>query len=367
VWINGGIKMKKIPKAKITADVSKEGISNIKAIKKSKAKIVSIYWTNKGNTIFDGTNIIKEVEDKDVLIVTTNMPEKFLKIYLDNGNKVLRCNPYDFKVWSEDKIIVSDEDEEADKVNAKERARLILQFYKEKQDEFQNFELSPPLLSYYELFKELQKVRVAMGNRLYDKETDDAKIMFGGLERLEKDNLKVIEKNLKEYAIYTEFLCHIKGLGVALDGGLISIIKDIKRFPNVAKLWSYFGYNVVKDEKTGDWISQKKRKGQTCNWSQRGRALCYIISDMFIKHRTPCYRDIYDKEKERQLALHPDMSKGHADNRARRKTVKIFLQHVWVKWRELEGLPVTKPYVIDILKHSQYITYEEALEKNKNR
>ncbi len=31
---------------------------------------------------------------------------------------------------------------------------------------------------------------------------------------------------------------------------------------------------------------------------------------------------------------------------ARQKAAKLFLSHLWVVWREAEGLPTTDPYVI---------------------
>jgi len=34
---------------------------------------------------------------------------------------------------------------------------------------------------------------------------------------------------------------------------------------------------------------------------------------------------------------------------------KIFLAHLWVKWREFEGLPVSQPYVQAILGHTHII------------
>jgi hypothetical protein len=39
--------------------------------------------------------------------------------------------------------------------------------------------------------------------------------------------------------------------------------------------------------------------------------------------------------------------------------VKRFLVDLYVKWRELEGLPVSKPYVVDVLKHQM----EDAIVK----
>lgn len=38
------------------------------------------------------------------------------------------------------------------------------------------------------------------------------------------------------------------------------------------------------------------------------------------------------------------ISTGHVDNRAKRKVAKVFLTHLWLVWREMEGLPVNPPY-----------------------
>ena len=38
-----------------------------------------------------------------------------------------------------------------------------------------------------------------------------------------------------------------------------------------------------------------------------------------------------------------------------RKMVKIFLQHYWLKCREIKGLPTGKPYAIDKLDHTTFI------------
>jgi len=46
---------------------------------------------------------------------------------------------------------------------------------------------------------------------------------------------------------------------------------------------------------------------------------------------------------------------GHLDNLARVKMIKLFLAHLWLTWREAEGLPVSKPYAIDIQRHSSFI------------
>jgi len=109
------------------------------------------------------------------------------------------------------------------------------------------------------------------------------------------------------------------------------------------------------------------------------------IADSFVKQRTPIYRDVYDETKVKEniklcnpledpkncpqyteCAKRLKMKasrlgraskklpcKKHIDNRARRKMVKRFLSDLWLVWRSLEGLPITKPYAVGILGHDE--------------
>ena len=53
-------------------------------------------------------------------------------------------------------------------------------------------------------------------------------------------------------------------------------------------------------------------------------------------------------------------TKDHLHKMAKRYAGKIFLQHLWVKWREIEGLSVTQPWVIAHGGHEHYIEPEVA-------
>lgn len=49
----------------------------------------------------------------------------------------------------------------------------------------------------------------------------------------------------------------------------------------------------------------------------------------------------------------PAITAAHRHNRALRSTKKLILQHLWLKWRELQGLPVSDPYVFAIEGHDR--------------
>lgn len=119
-------------------------------------------------------------------------------------------------------------------------------------------------------------------------------------------------------------------------------------------------------------VSQYKIKGALIDYNPRAKMVAYKVGIQFIK-QGDFYRKLYDKfraEYEMREDLKKEVlerkgkktktgeSKGtaHIHIMARRKMVKIFLQHLWLIWRELESLSTSSPYVIDQLKHSDIIT-----------
>jgi hypothetical protein len=91
--------------------------------------------------------------------------------------------------------------------------------------------------------------------------------------------------------------------------------------------------------------------------------LCWKIGSSFVKQSAAKsgYRKIYDQVRIDEKRKHPEKiitngktteNDGHHYNKAIRKTTKIFLSHVWTTWRQIEGLPVTKPYESQVLNHS---------------
>lgn len=141
------------------------------------------------------------------------------------------------------------------------------------------------------------------------------------LENKYSKDIKNFLKNNNQPIIYN-WLKEIRGISHILSARLIALI-DISKSPMVSSLWAYAGL-------TPDSI---KRKGHKSNWNQELKMVCYQISDSFIKQRTPKYREIYDIEKTKQLKA--ELPRGHADNRARRKAVKIFLKDMWIEWNKL--------------------------------
>lgn len=217
---------------------------------------------------------------------------------------------------------------------------------------------------------------------------------------------KQILEELKSYPVWTNWMKNIKGIGPCLAGGLIAWLGDISRFNTISAVFRYCGIGMITrcttcekrmESDSKAWISrranqrvdflnrikkltakrkktelakwekkyeaylckckgvhgsheviQKRTKGEESDWSARLKTLCWKVSSSFIKSKGG-YRQYYDKIKARIARENPTFSKGHIDNRARRKTVKLFISHLFIRWNELEGRTYRSPYAVEKL------------------
>lgn len=194
-------------------------------------------------------------------------------------------------------------------------------------------------------------------------------------KKLEKRFQDAMETFISKEAVYNEFLNKIRGIGDILSANLIKEFGDCSKYDTISKLWAHSGNSVV------DGVAPKRKKGEDLSFSPRLRTLTWKLSDSLMKQNKGIYKEIYNKEKEKQLSINYDIgvleekygkpykkkdiviSQGHAHNRALRKMRKIFLDHYWCASRELNGLPTEKNYVEGVLNHTHIITWREAIEK----
>lgn len=193
----------------------------------------------------------------------------------------------------------------------------------------------------------------------------DAQLERDVMEHVQLDALiKYAAKTMHNYGraigLIWEHATSIKGIGDNLAAQLFAHVDDVAAFATISKLWRFAGLAV---------INGRAERKNSQHYNRRLKSVCWLISDQFVRHQTGGYADIYYTEKERQRAKHPEpvqvdgkwrYNDAHIDRRAKRKTEKIFLQHLWLRWRELEGLPVSKPYVHDKLGHENIITPEDC-------
>ena len=238
-----------------------------------------------------------------------------------------------------------------------------------------------------DVYYDVQDVRIRTANRLRLLPQKTGAVYPSRLKEVEKSLKNQIEALLEQERIYTEWLKKIKGIGPCLGGGLLANImvrfatvdslkecdelqqeyamktkdkaylvpemRGIKEFPTISKLWAFSGMHVV------DGKAPKRKRGAKINWNPKMRVLCWKLGKSFVMVGD-FYKSLYRQFKEAYMQRE-DLKKGkgwkgHIDMMARRKTVKVFLQHLWLKWRQLEGLEVTQPYAINKLGHKSYIS-----------
>lgn len=167
----------------------------------------------------------------------------------------------------------------------------------------------------------------------------------------------------------------VRGVGLMLGAKIVSMI-DIERARHVSSLWRFAGMavspvctecgqifsNGVKEcpDCGGEIVhkADRPRKGVKLSYNSRLKTYCWQVGTSFLRSGSP-YRAIYDKAREYYDANREDWPKARKHRAAMRKMVKVFLQHLWVEWRTLEGLPVTQPYSHEKQGHNSYMSPAE--------
>lgn len=267
----------------------------------------------------------------------------------------------------------------------------------------------PIIRALVEMYYDFQDQRITSGNRI-DGNVRQGLILEDHLTRygvndvltaassFEKGIQKRLTTEIKSYPLYNDYFEKIYGIGVILSAGLMAYIEDVGKFKNISSLWQYAGvgmntfcekcnkpsyveviYGEGKTRKVAKRlrpmkqcqfcggttvpIRQRRTIGYQSNYNDKMKVLCWKIATSFVKQsaKKSGYRRIYDQIKADEHVKHPSkiiidgkqsQNDGHLHNKAMRKTVKIFLSHVWTTWRRMENLEVTKPYESQVLNHS---------------
>ena len=231
-----------------------------------------------------------------------------------------------------------------------------------------------------ELFYDSQGLRIAHANR---ERTEPPSLLAQWFQKWCLAGEKVISHALKKWILSDESPAETKwaydqiGIGPVLAAGLAAHI-DVTKARTISAVWKFAGQAPGFDRRV---------KGTTLPYNARLKVLCYKISDSFVKvsgNQKSFYGRLYSEFKKEEVQKNESgllkgaaqreltskkitkpevrlkneqgrLTDGHVDNRARRRVVKIFLSHYWLRGREARGLPVPGPYSGDILGHSGMI------------
>ncbi len=238
-----------------------------------------------------------------------------------------------------------------------------------------------------DLYYSQQKLRIHLSNQINaihrEAKKNDTKEEPHELIMLLFNQYRTVEDNIKRalgYYIQGHpifwFFDQTLGVGPVIASGLCAHI-DIQKAITAGAIWRFAGIDP-----TQTW-----QKGEKRPWNASLKTLCWKLGDSFVKisgREDAFYGQIYRKRKEQEITLNEKgvfsdqaqkaletknfrenqtkkiyesgkLPPGHLDARARRYAVKLFLSHLHQRWREQEGLPLTKPWIIEHGGHSHYI------------
>lgn len=202
--------------------------------------------------------------------------------------------------------------------------------------------------------RQIQKARIQFSHRLAALERGDDTDPGGQQTQVLTrylDLFQGIEKMLDEdiaaqcdgVAIVEE-LIQLKGISHILAAKLASMIEP-GRAPTVSSLWRFAGFGVV------DGKRERSVKGERRHYNVRLKTACYLIATSFLRCNSP-YRAEYDRAKAKYQERHPDWTKLHVHHAAMGNMIKLFLAHLWERWRRLEGLPIRQAYCAEYQGHT---------------
>lgn len=208
-----------------------------------------------------------------------------------------------------------------------------------------------------------------------DIETDELLKRINDLEKYVDGRVAVFIKGHPAYHWFSK----VKGVGKENIGKVVGLV-DIEKANTISALWKFSGFSVENGH------SPKRSKGEKLCYNSQLRSMCWRLGSSLLRAKGKFY-DYYLKEKEKYIQRYENqgvkivpanalpkkngkryepenvIADGHVHNQALRKMIKLFLACLWLTWREAEGLPVTAPYSIDILKHDSFIEPWKMIDK----
>lgn len=153
-------------------------------------------------------------------------------------------------------------------------------------------------------------------------------------DTLRKNAEKVLAQRAKHLPVWP-WIDAIRGADAGGLAALVGEAGDLLNYATPAKLWKRLGLAVMSGQRQGnpgkaataeDWI----RHG----YSGRRRSIVWNIGHALVMcNKDGKYRTIYLERKAYEHARAPEMSKGHASNRAQRYMEKRFVRDLWSAWR----------------------------------
>jgi hypothetical protein len=234
---------------------------------------------------------------------------------------------------------------------------------------------------YVEIFYDCQRLRIQHANKVRTEGVGPLKSWFAFWLKLGES---VIASKLDNWVRSARSPEEAKwsysqvGIGPIIAAGLAAHI-DPAKAQTPSSIWKFAGLAPGSDRRV---------KGQKLPYNSRLKVLCWKLGESFVKvsgKEGATYGHLYADFKAQEIKRNEEgfykeaaakelankkfrddtatrkrlqggmLSDGHLHARAKRRTVKLFLSHYYVKAREARGLEISRPYAETILNHSGII------------
>ena len=224
---------------------------------------------------------------------------------------------------------------------------------------------------YARLLWDIQKMRIAVGNRkkaiLRDGLSNDWTQLHNATLDIFFEQERAVERMLQRLVkrhIMASWIDDCPGLAYGGFARIVGVTGSFLRFPNVAKVWKYMGLHVV------DGIRPRRQRGvkmlkttpeqEGTAFSPQGQVIAHQLGDAIVKVARGKYREKYDERKAKTLArpryglsgcpmgqehktggitlscikqnADGKETSAHLHNDAMRIAVKELLKDMWVEW-----------------------------------
>lgn len=140
---------------------------------------------------------------------------------------------------------------------------------------------------------------------------------------------KQIEKLAKKLPV-ADFVERTRGFSWGSLAAIVGAAGNLSDYPKHDRLWKRMGLACMEDG-----TRQRKVAGDAAiehGYSPARRSIMWNVGDPQIRNRGR-YRAIYDARKAYEMERSPEMTPGHAHNRAKRYMEKKLLRDLWQEWR----------------------------------
>lgn len=205
------------------------------------------------------------------------------------------------------------------------------------------------LSTWAEYLSDIEKARIAMGNRLGAMQREGAserytlrlELAHEWAQDMEKHAEEELQRNMRLHPL-SGFVKEMKGVGLKQGARLIAAIGDVtynhaegRPRRGVAEFWAYCGFVP----------GQRRRKGVQSNWNAEAKMRVILVASKCVemngvpdkngrrRARSP-YRDVYDRARAAWEGR--DTTDKHKHNHAVRLAAKEILKDLFLYAKELE-------------------------------